>query len=275
MLRIPDSEGVVTMGIPEYTIVCGVDRKHLHQLSMTWPTWHRHKPSLLDNHMIVFYDRYQVTAEDVHGVCGHPWLETVPWPPTDMSKDSYGQGMRDGKWANPQRAMMLSGFVHVSHLVQTEYLLKLDTDMIATGCDDWIKADWFADSPAIVSQKWGFTKPANQILTLDSWASIDQFSEFNQAPLCLTPKAGAGRISHKRIISWCGFFRTDFVKTCSRLAEETCGRGKMPVPSQDGFLWYCAKRMGAGIVRVNVKSRGWLNRSTMHNIEQESLRAMA
>ena len=51
-----------------YTLVCGVDLAHLKQLAWTWPTWVKHKPGILDNPMIVFYDKEQITKEDVREV---------------------------------------------------------------------------------------------------------------------------------------------------------------------------------------------------------------
>jgi len=48
----------------------------------------------------------------------------------------------------------------------------------------------------------------------------------------------------------------------------------MPVPSQDGFVFYIAKRMGLEIRRVNMKRKGWLQRLTKTNIERESTLAM-
>ena len=49
--------------MPDYTLVVGVDDYHLRQLSYTWPTWRKCKPSLLEHPMIVFYDREQVQEE--------------------------------------------------------------------------------------------------------------------------------------------------------------------------------------------------------------------
>ncbi len=263
-----------------YTTVVGVDEKHLRQLALVWPTWRKHKPSLLDHPMVVFYDRYQVTVDQVMGVCDHSKLKIVPWPPDGVS---YSGGTDRWHDPDPQRKKMLAGFVHVptttsplGHCsVETDYWLKLDTDTIATGCDDWIDPAWFEGNPAIVAQKWGFTKPGDQMVMLDKWADEFCYAKINRyRPLNLIPKPGASRISHKRIISWCGFFQTDFTLLCSVLAERSCGRGQLPVPSQDGYMWYCAKRMEEGIERINVKSRGWLHRSSMRNVEQESAKAL-
>jgi len=42
--------------IPDYTIVLGLDYKHLSQLKLVIPTWKKHKPSLFSKKWIVFID---------------------------------------------------------------------------------------------------------------------------------------------------------------------------------------------------------------------------
>lgn len=256
----------------DYTLVVGVDRKHLYQLSHTWPTWRKHKPSLLNVPMVAFYDAQQLECSDVVGVIDHPLLRTVPWTP---EVERYGTG--GDKWSNPQRAKMLAGFVHVPpEHVLSRYWLKLDTDVVATGTDDWIDDGWFEGAPAIVSQRWTFTKPADQMLKLDEWASKEELNWTfgNTSPLNLAPVPGSGRVSHPRIISWCGFFNTMFTQWCSSLAVATTGKGMLPVPSQDGFLWYVAARLDLGIERKNFKKLGWEHWSTMENIVNRSEAAM-
>ncbi len=59
-------------------------------------------------------------------------------------------------------------------------------------------------------------------------------------------------IKHSRIAGWLSFIRTDF----SRRVAEYCP-GQLPVPSQDTYHWYCAQRLGEGIVKVKFRGRGW------------------
>lgn len=273
----------------DYTTVVGVDAKHLDQLRMTWPTWVKHKPSILEHPMVVFYDMDSVIPGDVYSLVDHPKLLVIAWPgPLESDevlrekKDwwvhvNYGDGKR-GKWENPQRYKMLSGFVHVpASVVKTKYWLKIDTDVVAVGQDNWIEKKWFEHSPAIVSHRWGFTKPPDQILKLDEWVRKDvRLSEplAKNPPLELTPIPGRSKLDHKRIISFCAFFEIEFTKSMSQLAQSVCGMGKLPVPSQDGYLWYCAKRLDRGIIRVNVKDRGWQHWSTMGNVRKFSKEAM-
>jgi len=262
------------MPVPEYTTIVGVDYKHLQQLSWTWPTWKKNKPSILNHPMIVFRDHEQVSEASVRTVVDHPNLTVHPWP----YKGIEYEGTPGDRWADPQRHKMLTGFVFIPALyVETPYWLKLDTDVIAQGQDDWIDPDWFQDDPAIVSHPWSFTKPADQMFQLDRWVTDNwgRLLELNRcAPLNLWPKPGSERLNHKRIISWCSFYRTDFTQLCADTGSRVCGPCKMPVPSQDGFVFYIAKRMGLEIRRVNMKRKGWLQRLTKTNIERESKLAM-
>lgn len=260
----------------DYTTVLGVDAKHLEQLSHTWPTWIKYKPELLHKPLVVFYDPTQVMPYQILEVVSHLNVELIEWHNTASRYCATDQT----NWKeNTQRYMMLAGFVHVpAQHVKTKYWLKIDTDTIATAPGPWYDDDWFTDDPAIVAQKWGFTKPPRQMLDLDEWASKLLVSAAPNSivspPLNLVPKVGAGRVSHPRIISWCGFFNTEFTKEIAEYASSTIGPGLLPVQSQDGFMWYCAERLQRGVKRVNFKSRGWLHRSTMDNVKNESAKAM-
>lgn len=265
----------------EYTLVLGVDESHLEQLKLVWSTWKRHKPTITDSPIVVFYDRNMSKRGfdfllDILGPdeCTGDF-KYVEWPP----KGVVHKGIEGSKWYNPQRYRMLSGFVHVPPAyVKTPYWLKLDLDVIATGMPDWIDEQWFEGNPSIISHSWSYTKPAEQMLVMDNWIeeNKDQLPAWShQSPLNLAPKNGSSLVRHKRIISWCAFFSTEFTKLCSQAAERCCGEGQLPVPSQDGYMWYMAERAGFKIKRVNMKSRGWEHRSSTKNVRQSVERAMA
>lgn len=254
-------------GLPDYSLVLGVDPDHLPHLDLVLPTWTRHKPSVLNRPVFVFFPPELMGASDIRSRL--PEARCIPWEP----RDEYGDFESLGKWGRPQRYRMLAGFVHVPPaVVQTKYWLKLDLDVIADGPDDWIDPEWFRDDPAIVSHPWGYTKPADQMLQLDAW--VDQYAGplnwmlSGREPLRLSPAPGSDIVRHKRIISWCGFFNRHFSKACSGAADMTVGRTLLPVPSQDGFHWYCATRAGLTVRRENMKSRGWIHRSSLSGIRQ-------
>lgn len=260
--------------IPDFTLVVGVDEKHLRQLSWTWPTWKRHKPSLLEHPMVVFRDYEQVSCEEIERVVDHPNLSIYSWP---MGGVEYG-GFEQDKWTRSQRYKMLAGFVHIPAMfVRTPYWLKLDTDVVATRQDNWIDPRWFENFPAIISHPWSFTKPPNQIQLLDQWVEENKDklpSLASYEPLDLVPKPGSDRVGHKRVISWCAFFQTQFSKYCSQAANDTCGQFRLPAPTQDGFVWYVAKRCMFEIVRTSMKTRGWQQWLTAHNIVKYSQLAL-
>lgn len=259
----------------DYTLVVGVDHYHLQQLSVTWPTWKRHKPDLLQRPMVVFFDRDQVKRTSILEAIDHPDIKTVAWPEYDWI---IYDGDPSDKWTNPQRYRMLSGFVHVpaTH-VDTKYWLKLDTDTVATGKPDWIQDEWFANEPAIVAQRWSFTKPPDQMLKLDQWVAdyAGHVPGLSTMPaLNMAPQPGSDRLGHKRIISWCGFFHTATTALAARYADRTVGANQLPVPSQDGYLFYVAKRMGLEIKRIDAKAAGWEHWTSMNNVVQAAQRAM-
>ena len=251
--------------IPDYTLICGVDKKHLQQLKLVWPTWKRHKPSLLNHPMLIFFDRFDLQSKKVFEAVDHPNLTCVPWP----FQDNPYPCLSNDKFGTSQRYKMLAGFVHIPAIhVNTPYWLKLDVDTVATENDDWIQKEWFKDDPAIIAQPWGFTKPPDQMLKLDEWASECDYLMYNSKPLNLKPEEDKDKVCHKRIISWCGFFDTKFTIQCASIAKTTCGQGMLPVPSQDGFMWYLAKRLKYPIQRISMKSKGWEHWTTMYNIKK-------
>jgi len=271
------------MGRIDYTVIVGLDARHLEQLKLVWPTWKRHKLGTVGTvPMIAFYDKDQLDSSDIYQAIDHPNLKLVPWPPKDIT---YA-GDNSDKWSNPQRHKMLAGFVYVPALyVKTPYFLKIDTDALATGVPDWIDTDWFNDQPAIITSPWGFTRPPDQMLVLDAWIERstgiikctrnDMIQSIqNTEPLRLVPEPGAGRVMHSRIISQCGFFNTKFNRSVAELSNATCGHYQLPVASQDGVLWYLSKRINKKIVRVRMKNFGWEMWSAFSNIKRRAAEIM-
>lgn len=259
----------------DFTVCLGVDEKTLRQLEFSMPTWRRHKPSLFRRRFLVFYDRASVYPEQVRLVMGSGVsYELVEWPPPDVS---YRDTSSD-KWGNAQRAKMLSGFVHVpAKYVTTPYWLKIDTDVMAESEDNWVHDSWFGGAvrPAIIAPAWNFTKPPDQMLKLDEWVAAfaaDMPELAIEPPLDIRPTdPSADRVGHRRICSWCAFFGTEFTQIMAAWASSTCGEGKMPVPSQDGFAFYTAKRLGLPIIPVQMKHRGWrlVTHGRMQQVSQE------
>lgn len=262
--------------IPDFTVVLGIDQKTIEYLRLVWPLWRKHKPSLLNRQFLIFING--VTREQVLDILYSPEdlveearrIGFVEWPPPGV------QYIRENptKWTQPQRAMMLAGFVHVPAVhVRTPYWFKIDVDSFPTGQDRWIDPEWFDGFPSIIAPGWNYTKPADQMLRLDDWvARHKEHPTMNlfrgTEPLNLRPNPDSDLVRHPRIASWCSFYSTAFSQICSRAAEETCGPGQLPVDSQDGFMFYVAKRAGFTIRTVNMKRYGWQNRSGLNSVKQ-------
>lgn len=247
-----------------------MDARHLPFLKKVIPNWLEKKPSLRQLPFVVFFDEQTVQEDDVVEMWGALSnivdLTFVGWPD---KKAVYPAGTC--KWDNPQRAKMLSGFVYTAaEHVETEYWIKLDLDAVATGKDDWIDPSWFTDKPAIIAHRWNYTKPADQMDRLDLWFA-EKMGELpsiwhNTTPLSI-PKTSEDRLVHPRIASWCSLYSISFTRICREVCE-LCPVGSMPVPSQDGFMWYCATRLGLPVLRLNMKAYGWNFTTGLHKVEK-------
>ena len=238
----------------DYTVVLGVDKNHLENMRIVLPNWTKYRPKLFEKTFVIFFDRESTTREEVKAAFGEvapsTELTIVSWPPLGVA---YPEGTC--KWDNQQRGKMLAGFVHVpATQVFTPYWLKIDLDVRATQTGDWVQPWWFVGTPAIVAPPWGYTKPIDQMDKLDRWCEGRMPST---SPLNIPRGDGTTMLRHPRICSWLAFFNTDFSRLCSTLAKGYCGLGQIPVPSQDGYTWYLATRLGRPIHRVDMKAAGW------------------
>lgn len=231
------------MNYDNITLVLGVDAMHLQELRLVWPTWMKFKPEIKLMPCIVFYDANQVESSDLDFV-QMPNLRCIPW---HMAS------------ATSQRELMLSGFLHIPAAeVKTEWYMKIDTDVVATGYGQWIKDEWFAPDergrdPVFISAKWGYTKPRYLMDLLDDWA--DRVNIFKGTKrLNLPYSSESPRLWHRRISSWLFFGQTTWIKQIHELISPD---GRMPYPSQDSFVFYCARRLGCHYVRVQMKSYNW------------------
>ncbi len=231
------------MPVPDYTIVCAVDARTIDQLRLVWPTWRRHKPELLDHEMLLICDGTPETLPE--------WERRLEWldhPKRFLTMWSWGLELT-------QRERMLTAFVHVPpRLVSTPYWLKIDTDAVASGPQQWVKEKWFANKPALIASPWGYTKPAWMLYTIEEWA--DSIPELASHPrLGFVPTEPDQETYHySRIGSWLCFFDTEFTRQVAKWVP-----GRLPVPSEDTYHWYCALRLQREVVKVKFKNLGWSN----------------
>jgi predicted SAM-dependent methyltransferase len=252
------------MNFSEITLLLGVDRRHLEELRCVWPTWVRFKPEILKMPCVVFFDPDEVRPVDLAFVTEALPARLVPWTlPNTMS----------------QREKMLTGFIHVAAAqVRTPWYLKIDSDVVAIGGGEWIRDEWFetkesGDSPVFVTSPWGYSKPRYVMDVLDDWAdTVPSLAKYPRLNLPYSSKDS--KIKHKRIISWLFFGRTDWTRDLSVLIGGPAAR--LPVPSQDSFLFYCAKRTAAHFTTVKMSNLGWAHqrlpriRKTIKNMNSAS-----
>jgi hypothetical protein len=227
----------------QLTLVVAVDRRHLEKLRLTWPTWMQHKPELKTVHTLIIHDdSLNPEGDEVSFLRDHPELRFVPWSMPE---------------AQTQRERMLTALVKVpAQEVQTKWYLNLDADVVATAQKQWLDQRWFeADdsklSPAFISSPWGYTKPADTIDKLDSWGDrIPGLKE--HAPLKLPRDPDSSLVRHHRIISWCFFGNTAWTREMAAFAP-----GRLPCPSQDTYLTYCALRRRDPFRRIHMAQYGW------------------
>lgn len=227
----------------DYTVTVAVDDRTAEQLKLVWPTWKRYRPAFFNRPLLVICDA-QIGGpeywESRLSWLEHPDRQLVAWDCPDCPHLT-------------QRERMLTGWVKVPpRYVETEYWLKIDTDSVAKSAAEWIDETWFQELPALVTNPWGYTKPAHWPHLLDTWArSVPQLA--SGAPVGLPfPRPGQDTIKHSRIAGWLCFVRTDFSRKVLEFVP-----GRLPVPSQDTYHWYCAQRLGEPIVKVRFRKRGW------------------
>lgn len=245
------------------TVVTATDAAHLRQLEVTMPTWRRNRPEMGDMPFLVIYDRDEVNEARVRDVFAGTWrrmpnLTCVPWPPVGL------------EYAN-QRGKMLAAYVHVPpEYVRTRYWVKVDTDVIAVHHDPrWIPLDFFGSRNVIAAPRWGYTKPANQMALLDEWGDGVPGLQ-DRPPLNLLYDPAGNKCPHSRFCSWVFWVDTAW----SAEVAGYCQHGWLPVPSQDGYHFYCCARRGDSWAKYGAKGFGWTNTPRLAKLKQLAAAAL-
>ena len=238
----------------DLTLLLAIDAEHLEELRLVWPTWMQFRPELRDIPVVVCVDDDNSPGEaELRSVLNHDRLNLIPWT-------------LDG--AESQRERMLTAFVHgAAQHVRTRWYLKLDTDVVAVRNGKWVEPDWFAPDetgrePAFVASPWGYTKPADAMERLDRWgATVPALA--SRPPLNLPYDIRQDRLRHPRIISWCFFGNTQWTRSVAAWSP-----GRLPVPSHDTWLFYCAARKGDHFVRARMGRYGWEHISSRRRLRR-------
>tara|TARA_R110002072_G_C7976780_1_gene535572 strand:- start:7242 stop:9077 length:1836 start_codon:yes stop_codon:yes gene_type:complete len=227
--------------LADLTLLVAVDEKHLQELQLTWKTWATFKPDIRECPLVLIHDA-SLDANSIQLEPSPSKLTLVSW---EMPE------------AENQREKMLTSLVRVAaERVETSWYLKLDTDVVAVNNSEWLEPEWFtADEdgrlPAFVSSPWGYTKPAEAIDRLDDWGdTIAELKKHSRLELAQGDKPD--RVNHARIISWCFFGNTAWTKQVTSWVN-----GRLPVPSHDTFLFYCAERRKDHYRRYRMAKCGW------------------
>lgn len=212
----------------DLTVVTAVDAKYLDCLRRHLPLWMR-------------------TA----GICEHPMVCFVHGIPLDSPDLAFLRARaRLVAWDLPgaanQRERMLTAFVlGTAKEIQTEYWLKIDADTTPRAeaykdfqyCLELPGRAWRA---SLCGHRWRYTKskggyrPGHFLNHLDEWWQ----AKTGEPPIFPPDLPEHGRHRHHRIASFICLHKAAFVRKCAEMAG-----ARLPAPSHDTFLWYCAERM--------------------------------
>lgn len=244
----------------EFTTIVAVDEKHQHELKYAWKTWEKLKPEITSAKVILIYDGAEVDINNnpfIDFIIQKKNVKCLNWnPPANIYKD--------------QREKMLTSFFPAINLVDTKWYLKIDTDCIAVNKNsDWLSPEFYAGDPVFVSNPWGYTKPNNTFDIMDDWG--DKFDLLNKFPrLNLPYDKTSDLVRHERIISFVYFGLTEWTKQMMTMCEQG-DHFKLPFPSQDTYMWYCAARRKEKFLRLKYKKFGFEHWHTFGNIKSRSL----
>lgn len=248
----------------DFTTVIALDEHHMHELQLAWRTWEYFKPEIVNAPIIIIYDDMQVDPEEgwLGEISEKFDITFIPWHPEDHLYEN-------------QREKMLTSFFKAVEFVQTPWYLKIDTDCIAINNDKgWLNEEFFNDNPVFVSNPWGYTKPNNTFDLMDDWGNSQSiFKGTDKLKLPYNPESDLVR--HNRIISWVYFGDVKWTNKMSDACKDSNGNYKLPFPSQDTYMWYCAERLNYPYKRIKFKNFGfehWHNIKRIKNRVEELLK---
>jgi hypothetical protein len=210
-------------GISEdVTIVTACDEKYVEFLRLTFPNWRKYKN--IDKHPVIVF---------VHGIdLSDERLDFLRLNNVTMIPWSFPE-------ADDHREEMLSAFVFgAAENVKTDYWLKLDADSYATNYKPLYSEDM--KKFAYCGHKWGYSRPEH-IKKLDEWASTHWKRKLKMAkPMMKEGRSDGRRFYHtkQRTISYIQLHKLKFTKFCVSLLKKR----KLPVPTQDTFMYYVCNR---------------------------------
>jgi len=215
----------------DVTIVTACDPYYVEILKHTFENWRKYKG--IDKYpVIVFVNGIDLNDERLKFL-KLPNVKVIPW---SMSE------------AETHREEMLSAFVlGTAKYVETEYWLKLDADSYATDSRPFITDEM--KKYAFCGHKWGYSRPEH-IKALDAWAKKHWKVKLRTAkPMMSQGKSEGNRFYHdvKRTISYIQLHKTKFTRFCVKCLG---GKTRLPVPSQDTYMFYICNRFDPHLVGI-------------------------
>lgn len=224
--------------LDDITVVTACDPDHVKYLRISLPNLITMK-NINRWPIIVYINGFKngINDVDLHFINKYDNIKLIEWNMENVS----------------QRERMLSSFIFgPAKDVQTSFWLKLDADTYAIDNKPILMDDM--KEYVICGHKWNYSW-ADHIKLLDIWANAN--SEFDGTlPMFNINSLHGSRFYHKRVSSFIQLHQTDFTIKAAILAGN-----KLPIPSQDTFLFYIASRLGLKIKRHNFKKHNGIRHS--------------
>lgn len=258
------------------TIVTACDRKYIHKLLVTLPTW-----------------------RIVKGWTGPITIFVNGWTRRSLAKSPQFDLFRKLncrliKWewpnAETQREKMLSAFIFgVAQYIETPFHCKLDSETVGYQPGPWYEESWF-DNYDLIASPWGYTKPGVFVERIDYWMNglyraglIPQPTHIQKPEkyyeVWKGPKKPDGtqdrqirwyverqyrytgnpdnwrRQKHgsARICSWIKIMRTSVVRDIANALP----LGRLSAASEDTTCWRWCHNLNLRILRFKFKRVGW------------------
>lgn len=246
------------------TVVLVVDEKTLGQAYYSIPTWFKNRRLMWSMPWVVVYDSRALSSSRVETLADNFMLPSPTFVPWHRDYDN-------------QREKMLSAWVHAPpRAVETKWWMKVDTDVVARPCDQWIDDAWFlpdenGNYAEYIASSWNYTKAKGGggaalewCDSLEDWG--DQFPWGPRLNLHEHINEAGDKIYYKRMCSYVSYYLAE----ASKDLADKCD-WKLPVPSQDTVVWYYTERRGARCIRSKQKAKGWLSISNTKNMQKAAL----
>ena len=240
----------------DVTVVTSCTPNTIASLLLTFPNWMKYKK--IDQYKVLIFLVGFENGDDrldlLHPIiASHPNVQLIPWAMPN---------------ADDLTEELESAFVFgAAKFVQTGYWFKISPDAYAVNDIPLITEEM--KDYSFCGHKWGYSY-ADHIKQLDEWSKGNFRAKMRHANPMYDPDLVNGdKHSHKnkRTSSFVQMHRTSFTKWCAEIAGE-----KLPVPSQDTFMFYVCERFGNHYKAINFKSdHGMYNARRIKKLEDKLL----